>query len=161
MKAKHHWLSALVLAVALYASGSPAHASQEDADAVRHAAEGFYSALNVLFTGDLSPMTEVWSRADDITYMGPDGGFQVGWRQILVSWKRQAAMKLGGRVEPDHMQITVGQELAVVENYEEGVNTNAAGKSQKVSIRATSVFRKEHGKWKMIAHHTDLLPYLK
>jgi ketosteroid isomerase-like protein len=38
-------------------------------------------------------------------------------------------------------------------------NTDAEGKSKKVSIRATSLFRKESGKWKMIGHHTDLLSF--
>jgi ketosteroid isomerase-like protein len=54
----------------------------------------------------------------------------------------------------------VGPEVAVVQNYEKGENTNADGKPQVVSIRATSVFRKEGGQWKMIGHHTDPLPYL-
>ena len=34
------------------------------------------------------------------------------------------------------------------------------GKPQAVSIRATNLFRKEDGTWKMIGHHTDLLPFL-
>jgi ketosteroid isomerase-like protein len=59
------------------------------------------------------------------------------------------------------MRITVGRDLAVAQNYEKGENTNADGKTQSVSIRATNLFRKENGKWKMISHHTDLLPYLK
>jgi hypothetical protein len=29
-----------------------------------------------------------------------------------------------------------------------------------VSIRATNLFRKEDGSWKMIGHQTDLLPFL-
>lgn len=59
------------------------------------------------------------------------------------------------------MHIIVGEELTVVQNYEKGENTNVEGKTQRVSIRATNLFRKEDGKWKMIGHHTDLLPYLK
>jgi ketosteroid isomerase-like protein len=92
--------------------------------------------------------------------MSPGGGFQVGWKKVLPVWKKQAAMKLGGSVEPAQIHVVIGKEIAVVQNYENGKNTNAAGKPQKVSIRATNVFRKENGKWKMIAHHTDLLPYL-
>jgi ketosteroid isomerase-like protein len=93
--------------------------------------------------------------------MGPGGGLQVGWTQISESLKKQAAMKLGGKVEPAEMHFIVGQELAVVQNYEKGTNIDSHGKQQNVSIRATSIFRKEDGKWKMIGHHTDLLPYLK
>ena len=129
--------------------------------AVRKSVEQFYAALNAMFTGDLGAMKEVWSHAEDITYMGPGGGFRIGWDQILMDWEIQAAMKLGGKVKPENMHITVGQELGVVQNYEKGENTNAEGKPQQVSIRATNLFRKEDGKWKMIGHHTDLLPYLK
>lgn len=153
-------LSAVGLAITLSLVSGPAHASHDGADAVREAAAGFYSALNILFTGNPDPMLEVWSHADDATYMGPGGGFQVGWPQISENLKKQAAMKLGGKVEPAEMHIAVGSHLAVVQNYEKGVNNDPQGKQQKVSIRATSIFRKEDGKWKMIGHHTDLLSYL-
>ena len=161
MKSRIAWKLSILLAIALAVLAGPVDASQEGEAAVRDAAAGFYSALNVLFTGNPDSMAEVWSHADDVTYMGPGGGFQIGWPQIFKSLKQQAAMKLGGRVEPAEMHITVGQELAVVQNYEKGTNVDAQGKQQKVSIRATSIFRKEDGKWKMIGHHTDLLPFLK
>ena len=124
------------------------------------AAAQFYAALNALFEGDLAPMTEVWSHADDVTYMGPDGGFQVGWRDVLADWEKQAALKLGGRVEPDEMHISQGSELAVTHNYEKGTNLNTGAVSGAVLIRATNLFRKEGGVWKMIGHHTDTLPFL-
>src|ERR1035437_10074116 len=93
--------------------------------AVRKSVEQFYAALNAMFTGDLGAMKEVWSHAEDVTYMGPGGGFRIGWDQILADWETQAAMKLGGKVKPENMHITVGQELGVVQNYEKGENTNA------------------------------------
>jgi ketosteroid isomerase-like protein len=161
MKKHVAWQPTVILAIALTVLVGPAHASQDGEKAVREAAAGFYSALNVLFTGNPDSMNEVWSHADDVTYMGPGGGFQVGWPQISENLKKQAAMKLGGRVEPAEMHLAVGQELAIVQNYEKGTNIDAQGKQQKVSIRATSIFRKEDGKWKMIGHHTDLLSYLK
>jgi len=128
--------------------------------AVRKAAERFYAALNAMFTGDLDPMRKIWSHAEDVTYMGPGGGFRIGWKRVLAEWESQAAMQLGGMVRPENMHITVGQELAVVSNYEKGENFNAAGTTLKVSIRATNLFRKENGTWKMIGHHTDILPFL-
>ena len=92
--------------------------------------------------------------------MGPAGDFRVGCDQVLASWKEQAAMKLGGTVRADNMHVAVGRDLAVTHNVEVGENVKD-GKTLKVSIRATNVFRKEGGAWKMIGHHTDLLPYLK
>jgi ketosteroid isomerase-like protein len=161
MKKSSAWPLMLILAMALSALAGMAYASQAQDKAVGDAAARFYSALNVLFTGNVEPMSEVWSHADDVTYMGPGGGFQLGWPQVFENLKKQAAMKLGGKIEPADMRITAGREIAVVQNYEKGTNTNARGKEEKVSIRATSIFRKEKGTWKMIGHHTDLLPYLK
>lgn len=129
-------------------------------DEIAAAAAGFYAALNALFEGDVRPMTEVWSHADDVTYMGPDGGFQVGWKSVLADWEKQAAMNLGGRVEPDGMRIVRSSDLAVTHNYEIGTNLNTGDASGTVMIRATNLFREEGGVWKMIGHHTDTLPFL-
>jgi ketosteroid isomerase-like protein len=146
--------------VAVLVCATLALAAEKDEQPVRNAVAQFYAALNDMFTGELAQMKKVWSHADDVTYMGPGGGFQVGWNQVLKNWEAQAALKLGGKVEPADMRVTVGTEIAVVSCYEKGENTNAKGETQKVSIRATNIFRKENGEWKMIGHHTDLLPYL-
>ena len=152
------WWALLVLLVLGALTAGPAVADERQA--VTDAAAQFYRALNALFTGELGPMVEVWSHAKDVTYMGPAGDFRVGWDQVLTSWKEQAAMKLGGTVKPENMHVAVGHDLAVTHNVETGQNVKD-GKTLKVSIRATNVFRKEGGKWKMIGHHTDLLPHLK
>ncbi len=134
--------------------------TNRDREAVIEAAAQFYTALNAMFSGDLAPMKEVWSHAEDVTYMEPGGGFQIGWGEVFADWEAQAAMKLGGWVKPEDLQITVGKDIAVIYNYERGENIDAEGMPQKVSIRATSLFRKEDGMWKIIGHHTDLLSYL-
>jgi ketosteroid isomerase-like protein len=113
-----------------------------------------------MFTGALEPMKKVWSHAEDVTYMGPGGGFRVGWSEVLQDWEKQAAMKLGGKVEAVDMRLTVGHDLAITQNYEKGENKGKDGKTLTVLIRATNVFRKEKGAWKMISHHTDLLPHV-
>jgi ketosteroid isomerase-like protein len=162
MKHKNYWLPVCVLAIMVFfVFGGRARASQADQKSVRQAVAGFYSALDAMFSGNLEPMKKVWSHSENITYMGPDGGYEIGWQQALGSWQKQAAMKLGGKVEPAKIHIIMGREIAVVDNYEQGINSNAAGKQQRLLLRATSVFRKEDGKWKMVGHHTDTLPYLK
>ena len=127
---------------------------------VRGALEGFYAALNALFRGELEPMEKVWSHRDDVTYMGPGGGYQVGWKHVLGEWETQAALRLGGEVAPKEVRITAGRDLAVVSNFEMGQNLMPDGKPQEVAIRATNLFRLENGEWKMIGHHTDQLPFL-
>jgi ketosteroid isomerase-like protein len=151
-------VSVIAMACALISTSLPA--APNDTAAVLAANARFYEALNKMFAGDVAPIEAIWSHADDVTYMGPTGGFERGWSTVLKDWEGQAALKLGGRVEPVNVQLLVGQDLAVVSNYEQGENTNAKGKIERVKLRATNIFRKEGGQWKMVGHHTDPLPYL-
>jgi ketosteroid isomerase-like protein len=137
-----------------------AHAVEASSEDVRAAIDNFYVALNEMFAGDITRMREAWSHENDVTYMGPTGGLKVGWAQILEVWEAQAARRLGGSVAATQMQIVVGDDIAVTSNYEVGENTNAAGTVERVNIRVTNTFRRENGIWKMIGHHTDLLPFL-
>src|SRR5213595_1626784 len=104
------WISGLIVTVAGLMAANTALEAEKDEQGVRQAVAQFYTALNAMFTGDVGPMKEVWSHAADVTYMGPGGGFQVGWDQVLKNWQEQAAMKLGGKVEPTEMRITVGRD---------------------------------------------------
>lgn len=148
-----------LLAVCLL-SANVSDAAGEDEQEVKAATKRFYEALNKLFTGDAGPMKDAWSHAKDVTYMGPGGGFQVGWDKVEPVWDAVAAMKLGGKINPQQVHVTASPTLAVVCCYEKGENI-VDGKPQPVQIRASTVFRKENGKWKVIGHQTDLLPFLK
>ena len=150
----------IITAGALPAGAEKAVGAKDDKTAVKRAVKGFYIALNAMFKGDVKPMKKVWSHAPDVTYMGPDGGYLIGWEDTLKSWEQQASLKLGGRVKPENFHFNIGEDIAVVNNYEHG-KIYIDGKRQVVKIRATNVFRKENGEWKMIGHHVDILPYLK
>lgn len=156
MKNAIHRIAVVALCVFTLMPGAPALA---DEAAVRAAAGRFYAALNATFAGDLAPMVEVWSHADDVTFMGPAGGLRVGWSQVLADWRAHTDLKIGGEVQAKDMHVTVGQDLAVTSNLEVGSNV-VDGKLTAVTIRATNIFRREGGHWKMIGHHTDLLPFL-
>jgi len=152
-------LGLLVVAAMALLTARPAQAADDDTQAVKAANVVFHDALNSLFTGNAAPMKASWSHADDVTYMGPVGGMQVGWSQVEPYWDKQAAKKLGGKVDPVDVHITASPALAVVHYYEKGENV-IDGKPQPVNIRATTTFRKEGGQWKVIGHHTDTLAYL-
>ena len=157
---RHRVQSGLLIVAALaLVSTRPTQAADDDTAAVKSALTGFHEALNVLFTGDAAPIKAAWSHADDVTYMGPMGDMQVGWSQVEPYWDRQAARKLGGRVDAADVHVTASPTLAVVHYYEKGENV-IDGKPQPVDIRATTTFRKEGGQWKVIGHHTDTLAYL-
>ena len=153
------WKVGMMSGVFFLAIAGHSFAAEDDEQAVREATANFYAALNEMFTGDVSAMMNVWSHGDDVTYMGPGGGIEIGWEHVQLIWKKQAALKLGGEVKPQSTYVLFGRDLAFSLCLEVGDNV-VDGKPQQVSIRATNVFRKENGQWKMIGHHTDLLPFL-
>ncbi len=132
----------------------------DEKSAVLAADDRFFAALNEMFTGDLGPIKDLWSHADDVVYMGPTEVLLVGWPAVLADWEKQAAMNLGGHIGPTERHMTLGGGIAVVHHRAKGVNNDAEGKMVEVSLRGTNVFRKEDGAWKMIAHHADPLPFL-
>jgi ketosteroid isomerase-like protein len=151
--------AALALVFAATVSARDAGVGPSNESTVQEATAGFYTALNAMFTGDVDPMKEVWSHAEDVTFMGPDGSVNVGWNDVLANWEVQTKMKLGGEIRHELIMATVGQDLAVVQCREVGENV-IDGKPIEVSLRATNVFRKKNGAWKMIGHQTDKLPFL-
>lgn len=132
----------------------------QEKQAVKLAVDQFYQALGALFTGDAEPMKEVWSHADDVTYLSPAGGIREGWSEVEADWEAQAALKLGGNISPSNFRFIVGPRISVVINEENGENVDPNGNPVPVSIRATHIFRKEKGKWKMVGDHVDPLPFL-
>ena len=123
---------------------------------VRAASDAFYSALNEMFVGNITSMDNVWSHEDDVTQLGPMGGRLVGWESVGAEWRREAALKLGGTVSAEHVEVVAGPCMGFTVTDEVGQNMTANGKPIEVRFRATNIFRKEAGGWKMVHHHTDV-----
>ena len=119
----------------------------------------FYRALNQLFCGNVTPICELWSHTEDVSYLGPQGKILTGWNAVRSAWEEQAARKLGGKIEPKDLHIVVEGNIGICQNFEVGSNV-INGQQVSVEIRALNLFRKEKGVWKMISHQTDLIPYL-
>lgn len=133
---------------------------KQDTTAVKDAAIAFYRALQTILDGDASPMESVWSHAEDVTFLGPQGEILVGPDQVFSAWKEQANMRISGTIQPGSMHIVIGGDIAIIQNEETGSN-NPKGEPDGIHIRATNIFRLEDGEWKMISHHTDLVPNFK
>jgi hypothetical protein len=122
--------------------------------ALKLASDDFYAALADVLDGDSTSMINLWSHADDVSYMGPmDDQLQVGWPTIHNAWQDQAAAKIGGQVVTEGLNFVVGQSLGIVVNYELG--SGHVGIAGEMRIRVTSSYRLEDGQVKMIGHHTD------
>lgn len=123
---------------------------------LEQASQSFYEALNTMLAGDAGPMLEVWSHADDVSYMSPFGELLVGWETVRASWEGQAGARLGGRVDGEELRHFTSPELGFVVGFERG-SVEVDGVATPVDIRATSLYRREGERWAMIGHHTDPL----
>lgn len=120
------------------------------------ASDNFYRAVNRLLQGDIKPMEDAWSHADDVTNAGPFGKIYIGWDDVRSQLEREARMKLGGTVRPRGLQVHAGSDRGYTVCIEEGENLMAGGQPVRVSHRATTVYRLEYGLWKVVHHHTDV-----
>ena len=123
-------------------------------ETVLAASEAFYSALNSVFNKDPNPMSDVWLHSDDVTAMRPNGGREVGWKELWSAWKNVADVFEGGSVEMTERVIVTSGEFAYEIGLEKGT-FYPGGKQVEVAHRATNIFRQVDGCWKIIHHHTD------
>jgi len=154
-----------ILSVALFLTGAGAAGAAEGKEGVaeaevRQASDRFYTALDSMFTGDMKPMEDIWSHAADVTDMGPFGGREMGWDAVQASFAGQAKRKLGGHVVCKDLLVRASGDFGYTLCNEHGKNMTAAGKPIVVEHRATNVFRRENGQWKLVHHHTDINPTL-
>lgn len=132
----------------------------EDIHAIQNAVNAFYLALQGILDGDALPMENIWSHAKDVSYLGPQGKILIGRDQILSAWREQAKMGIRGTIKPGPLHTIIEGNIAIIQNDEQGTN-HFNGKKENVHIRATTIFRLEDGTWKLISHHTDLIPSFK
>jgi ketosteroid isomerase-like protein len=118
---------------------------------VQQALERFYAAFNSVFDGDTGPMSKVWSRSPDITYVDTFGTMHVGWPAIRETLERQAKEKAGARISAGDFEISLKDRLAYTWCTEQWESKNA----EPEKLHANNVFRREKGGWKLIHHHND------
>ena len=153
-----------VLGVVCAALAGPAISQEEpdtmspDEQAVHDAVSQWFVVLNAMFDGDPKPFAELYSHADDVTYMGAEGTYRIGWATTYDDWKSQAEKSLGGHVHGEEVHVVVDGNMATATHLTEGTIKTADGKTIDQRVRETSVFRKENGAWKMIGHQADDYP---
>ena len=121
---------------------------------VRAASDQFYGALEAMANGDASSMADIWSHEDDVTTMTELGGREESWDAISGSMERAAAVCSDGTAtRTDQVIRVIGN--AAYELCTESASWTFAGEPISLAGRATNVYRKENGEWKIVHHHAD------
>jgi ketosteroid isomerase-like protein len=116
-----------------------------------------HRALNALVRGDSELKKKMFSHADDVTLANPLGPPARGWAAVeLVLDRAVSQMREGDPIQFERISEYASGDLAYVLEIE---RTRAKlGGSDKVapfSLRATTVWRREDGGWKIAHRHAD------
>ncbi|MCX5968484.1 MAG: nuclear transport factor 2 family protein [Cyanobacteria bacterium] len=119
------------------------------------AADAFYAAGNRLLAGDASAFSAIWSDADDISHLGPMGVICTGRGAVMEEFTKESAMGFEGNLVADERRFVETPEMGYLVCVERTRGMTKAGEVITADIRATTIFRKEAGQWRVVHHHTD------
>jgi ketosteroid isomerase-like protein len=115
-------------------------------------------ARTAVANGDPEPMKALCSHSDAISQCGALGGVEHGWTEVSERWDWVAAQYVPGPgvVTSDTVFLTVSDAMAYGVFIERwwGQFTSRSEPSE-ATLRATLIFRREDGVWKVVHRHAD------
>jgi len=114
-------------------------------------------AEKAIHDGDVEPRLALWSREDPVTLFGAKLTGS-GWA-ALERMFREVASWFRDSVEYDIELIAAGTsgDLAYTVAYEHN-RTTVEGTPRVYTLRATQIYRREAGRWRVAHRHADVLP---
>jgi len=117
-----------------------------------------HRALNALVRGDPEPKKKLFSQREDVTVANPVGPPVRGWNQIAETLARVTSQLREGQPQRfERISEYATEDLAYVLEIERcpGVKMGASDEIRPFSLRATTVWRREDGGWKIAHRHAD------
>jgi ketosteroid isomerase-like protein len=115
----------------------------------------FTEAEIALHNGDLGPRLAMWSRRDPVTLLGA-GASGSGWNKIEPVFHWVADSFAECRVyDLELVAVDVSGDLAYTVAYERYEAVKSDGSVVHTTLRATHIFRREEGEWKVVHRHGD------
>jgi ketosteroid isomerase-like protein len=118
--------------------------------------EQYHQALGEFMKGDSEPVWKLHSHREDVTLANPRGGIAHGWEQVAKRMKDVASGRREGEASFEIVEKYVTTELAcVVEMERAKAKFGASEDATSYALRATILFRREDGTWKVAHRHAD------
>lgn len=107
--------------------------------------------------GNPAAYKSLWSRRDDVTLANPFGPPVRGWDEVSARLNLAASNYRDGQdYEFENISMVITAELAyTVEIERVSTRVGASEELSPIAIRATTVFRRENGTWKVTHRHGD------
>ena len=116
------------------------------------------SATQHFCNGNANPIKALWSRADDVTIMGGWGSHEHTWDQVAPRLDWAAVRFLEGQVAFETLSMGEDGNLGYtvwIERYAASLQGSDAVRP--FALRATQIYRREGGTWKIIHRHADAI----
>jgi ketosteroid isomerase-like protein len=121
------------------------------------AIEESHAAVDAFARGDAEPLKALYSHGDDATIANPFGPPVRGWPGAAETMTRAATYYRDGlALGFDRVSECKTPALAYVVEMER-IEAKIGGSSERtpVTLRVTTVFRPEDGRWKIVHRHAD------
>lgn len=148
------------IAMALVPALAPAQPATSADSSFRAFLPTFEAATRSFLDGDNAAWKELLSTEPGGTLFTPSGGVVLGASALAEQYDRAAARFAPGpaRLEVEYLSIEVSGDLACVVALQRGIYRPAGSDSTRAGFtRATMVFRREAGRWKLRHRHMDHL----
>ncbi len=120
------------------------------------AVEAYRRAVNEFCKGDPGPVLEMFSRRDDVTLANPLGPPRRGRTEVETAARDAATHVRAGNCRFEEVSRYTTPELGYVLHLERAqVKLGASDEMARISLRVTTIFRREEGIWKVAHRHTD------
>jgi ketosteroid isomerase-like protein len=108
-------------------------------------------------SGNPEVYKSLWSRRDDVTLANPFGPPVRGWQEVSGRLDLAASKYRDGRdFESENIATVIASELAYTVEIERfRARVGGADELASIAVRATTVFRREDGDWKVTHRHGD------
>lgn len=118
------------------------------------------SAQARLLEGDAAQWKRMSSQGGDATIMGAFGGYERGWKEVgpRYDWAAAQYRERKAVVKTEYLNVWVSGDMAFTVAVERQEEARAGGQSPlRRELRATQVFRREGGSWRLLHRHADPL----
>ncbi len=116
--------------------------------------ERCHVALGQHTGGNPKPYLELWSHADDVSLMGGVGGHQVGIAAVTKLLTAAAQTLNYTTWDADTLVADFGETLGFTVELEH-LTRQLDGETEGMSLRATTVYRREDDAWRVVHRHGD------
>jgi ketosteroid isomerase-like protein len=119
--------------------------------------DAYHDAALEFVKGNPRPYLALFSRREDVSIANPFGPVATGWERASEVMERASALYRDGElVGFENLVAYEGADLAyIVEEERFIIKVAGSAEPSLVSLRTTSIFRREDGEWKIAHRHAD------